>query len=150
MNTELETRKHIQQVQELLMKVIHELTLRAQNHDSSKLEDPEKGVFEVYTPKLKNTTYGSDEYNEFLKEMKPALDNHYKKNRHHPEFHERGIDGMDLVDLIEMFCDWKAATLRHADGDMTRSIEHNQTRFGIDDQLKKILKNTMKYVEKPK
>ena len=149
MNTELETRKHIQQVQELLVKVMHELTLRAQNHDKSKLESPEKGVFEEYTPKLKGTTYGSDEYNIFLKEMKPALDKHYKKNRHHPEHHERGIDGMDLIDLIEMFCDWKAATLRHADGNLKKSIEHNQNRFGIDNQLKKILKNTMKYVEKP-
>jgi hypothetical protein len=103
----------------------------------------------VYTPKLKGTTYGSDEYNEFLKEMKSGLDHHYKNNRHHPEHHKNGIDGMDLIDLIELFCDWKAATLRHADGSMKKSIEHNQDRFSIGDQLTKIFKNTMKYVEKP-
>jgi hypothetical protein len=136
MNTELETRKHQQKVQELLLQMIHELTLRAQNHDKSKLESPEKEIFEVYTPKLKGTTYGSDEYNEFLKEMKSGLDHHYKNNRHHPEHHKNGIDGMDLIDLIELFCDWK-------------SIEHNQDRFSIGDQLTKIFKNTMKYVEKP-
>ena len=150
MNTELETIKHIQQVQQLLLDIIHELTLRAQNHDRTKLESPEKEIFEIYTPKLKNTTYGSEEYNEFLKEMRPALDHHYGNNRHHPEYHTGRINGMDLIDLIEMFCDWKAATLRHADGNMKKSIEHNQGRFGIDDQLTKILKNTMKYVEKPK
>ena len=56
MNTEFETMKHIEQVQQLLLDMIHELSLRAQNHDRSKLEDPEKGIFEVYTPKLKKTT----------------------------------------------------------------------------------------------
>ncbi len=66
MNTEFETMKHIQQVQELLLQVINELAKRAQNHDRSKLEDPEKKIFEIYTPKLKGTTYGSEEYNEFL------------------------------------------------------------------------------------
>ena len=148
MNIELETRKHQQQVMNYLLDMIHELALRAQNHDRSKLESPEKEIFEEYTPKLKDTTYGSKEYNCFLKEMKPALDHHYKHNRHHPEYHSKnGIDGMDLIDLLELFCDWKAATLRHADGNMKKSIEHNQKRFSIGDQLTKILKNTMKYVE---
>ncbi len=149
MNIELETMKHISQVRIYLLQMINELSKRASEHDKSKLEDPEKSTFEVYTPKLKNTTYGSDKYNEYLKEMKPALDHHYKKNGHHPEHYEDGIEGMDLLDLIELFVDWKSATLRHADGNMKKSIEHNQKRFSIGDQLTKILKNTMKYVEGP-
>ncbi len=149
MNTELQTMKHIEQVKIYLLDMIQELAKRAQNHDKSKLEDPEKSVFEEYTPKLKGTTYGSEEYNRFLVEMRPALDHHYGNNRHHPEYHTGRIDGMDLLDLIEMFCDWKSATLRHADGNLKKSIEHNQKRFSIDDQLTKILKNTMKYVEGP-
>lgn len=149
MNVELETRNHIQQVQEFLLQMIHELSLRAQSHDKSKLEEPERSTFEIYTPKLKGTTYGSEEYNKFLAEMKPALDHHYAENRHHPEHFNGhgGFNGMDLLDLIEMFCDWKAATLRHADGNLKKSIEHNQKRFSIGDQLIKIFKNTMKYVE---
>lgn len=149
MNVELETIKHIQQVNDYLLQMIHELTLRAQNHDKSKLESPEKEIFEKYTPKLKGMTYGSEEYNKFLAEMKPALDHHYAENRHHPEHYNGhgGVNGMDLLDLIEMFCDWKAATLRHADGNLKKSIEHNQKRFSIGDQLTKIFKNTMKYVE---
>ena len=34
-----------------------------------------------------------------------ALQHHYQKNRHHPEAFERGVDGMTLVDLVEMVCE---------------------------------------------
>ena len=95
------------------------------------------------TPKLKSSTYGSEEYKKFLEELKPALDNHYKENRHHPEHFENGIKGMTLVDLIEMLCDWCAAVERHSDGNILKSIEINQKRFGYSDELKQILINTL-------
>jgi hypothetical protein len=44
-----------------------------------------------------------------------------------------------------MLADWKAATLRHADGDLARSIEQNAERFGYDDKMKKLLYNTATY-----
>lgn len=53
-----------------------------------------------------------------------------------------GINGMTLLDLVEMFCDWKAATERHADGNIERSIKINRERFGLSDQLVAILENT--------
>jgi hypothetical protein len=89
--------------------MINELSKRAVNHDKSKLESPEKEIFEEYTPKLKGTTYGSEEYKEFLKEMKPALDHHYANNRHHPEHFKNGVNDMNLFDLLEMAADWLAA-----------------------------------------
>ena len=116
---------------------------RGTNHDASKLSDPEVEIFTIFTPKLKGSTYGSDEYDGFLKEMKVALDHHYKGNSHHPEYYgKKGINGMDLVDLVEMMCDWKAATMRHDDGDINKSLEINKKRFKIDDQLQEILQNT--------
>jgi hypothetical protein len=42
-----------------------------------------------------------------------------------------------------MLCDWRAAALRHADGDIWKSIEINQKRFGYSDELKEIFKNTL-------
>jgi len=45
--------------------------------------------------------------------MKPAIEHHYKNNRHHPEHFNNGIDEMNLVDLIELLCDWKAASERN-------------------------------------
>jgi hypothetical protein len=60
---------------------------------------------------------------------------------------EWGISGMTLLDLTEMLCDWKAATLRHNDGDIRKSIEINQKRFGYSDELKRILLNTLREIE---
>jgi len=53
------------------------------------------------------------------------------------------ISGMDLSDLVEMLCDWKAATLRHSDGDIMKSLELNIQRYEIDEQLATVLKNTI-------
>ncbi len=137
-----DTREHIEQVRRLLSAVVERILSRADRHDRSKLVEPELSVFDEFTPKLKATTYGSDEYKEFLGAMGSALSHHYAANSHHPEHYAEGIEGMDLIDLIEMLADWKAATLRHDDGDLNRSIEINQERFNYDDQLKAVLRNT--------
>jgi len=137
-----DTLLHIKRVGELIYKMLLELSCRGSNHDSSKLRTPEKEVFDEYTPKLKDSTYGSEEYKTFLKEMKKALDHHYALNSHHPEHYNEGVNDMDLIDLLEMFCDWKAASERHTDGDIYESIKINKNRFNISDQLEKILINT--------
>lgn len=139
-----DTLEHIRTVNRVMSKMVMEILSRMQNHDATKLRSPEKEIFDVYTPKLKDSTYGSDEYKVFLKEMKVALDNHYALNSHHPEHYTDSIDGMDLIDLIEMLCDWKAATERHADGSIDKSIIINKDRFGMSEQLVKIFQNTVK------
>ena len=79
--------------------------------------------------------------------LKPALDHHYLNNDHHPEWHPNGVDAMDLCQLVEMFCDWKAATERTKDGDINKSIDINQERFKLDPQLVKIFKNSIKLLK---
>jgi hypothetical protein len=138
-----ETYEHIGVVREYLTVVVTELLVRAVDHDASKLEEPELEMYNEFTPRLKDSTYGSDEYKGFLKEMGSALQHHYRENRHHPEHHENGIKGMNLIDLVEMVCDWVAASERHADGDPHRSIDINQQRFGYSDDVKSILHNTV-------
>lgn len=134
----LDTWEHISRVYELLSGVTENLLQRASVHDRSKLVEPELSIFDEYTPKLEQSTYGSDEYKRFLAEMGPGLRHHYAANSHHPEHYADGIRAMSLLDLIEMLCDWKAASERHADGDLLRSIEQNQKRFGYSDELKSI------------
>ena len=142
--TMVETYKHKYEVSARLNTMIIELLARAEQHDNSKLINPEVDIFTKYTPKLKGTTYGSDRYKEYLKEMNVALEHHYKNNRHHPEHFKNGIKDMTLIDVLEMICDWSAAVERHADGDIYKSIEINQNRFEYSDELKEILKNTVK------
>lgn len=149
-DSDADTLKHIKRVNTLLIDAAIELLNRAKRHDDSKLSNPEKELFDIYTPKLKGCTYGSDEYKVFLKELSVALDNHYKYNSHHPEHYHNGVDGMCLFDLIEMFLDWKAAGERHSDGNIYKSIEHNRERFGISEQLEHIFINTAnKYFTMP-
>ena len=140
--TNQETLVHIRRVQQLLANAAANLIERARVHDKSKLSEPEASVFADFTPKLKGSTYGSAEYMEFLTAMESALNHHYANNRHHPEHWPNGIKDMSLLDLIEMFCDWKAATERHADGNLLRSIEVNKERFGYGDELERIFQQT--------
>ena len=168
-----ETIKHIDNVYSKIHKIIGQLYLRGIDHDKSKLEEPEASAFEKTYEKLKGSTYGSKEYNQFLVELGPALQHHYMNNRHHPEHFKKfictccfessrkeqekcpscentefvikpDIDQMNLVDIVEMFCDWLAATERHADGDIFASIDLAVERFGLSEQLKEIFKNTAK------
>lgn len=143
-----ETLKHIRRVNELLIDASCEILTRAKNHDQSKLEEPEKSTFDEVTPLLKDLRFGSEEYTEATKRIKPALDHHYSVNSHHPQHYENGVNGMNLFDIVEMFFDWKAAGERTKDGDIMKSILINSERFGISKQLKKILENTVVYLDK--
>lgn len=137
-----QTQAHINEVQRLIHIVVTHLLKRGERHDQSKHSEAEAPIFDEFTAKLKDTTYGSPEYKSYLEAMKPALDHHYASNRHHPEHFENGIDGMNLFDLLEMFVDWYAATKRHADGNIWKSIEINAERFNLSPQLMAILENT--------
>ncbi len=142
-----DTAIHIRTVQHLMTVVCEHLEFRLSNHDLSKLQEPEKSIFDEFTPKLRALTYGSDEYKAYLEQMGVALNHHYEHNSHHPEHYENGINGMSLLDLIEMLSDWKAAGQRHADGNMVRSLEINRERFGMSDQLYEIFLNTVRELD---
>lgn len=141
---QVETQKHIELVRKFIRLFTDKLTTRGVDHDRLKMKSPEVEIFTEFTPKLANTTYGSEEYKAFLEQMKPALEHHYANYRHHPEHFVDGINDMNLIDLVEMICDWKASTLRHNDGNLLKSIEINAQRFGMSEQLTQILINTAK------
>ena len=94
--------------------------------------------------------YGSDEYNQSLAELKPALEHHYQNNSHHPEHYENGINGMDLFDLVEMFFDWKCSAERHDTGNVFDSIKINQTKHQMSEQLVSIFLNTARNLNEKK
>lgn len=141
-DSKADTLEHIKYVNKHLIFFAQALLSRAIVHDNSKLESPEKEEFDRLTPKLKELTYGSPEYKESLKELGTALEHHYENNSHHPEHYPNGIEGMDLLDLVEMYCDWKAAVLRTQGGDMGKSIDFNEGRFNMAGQLADIFRNT--------
>lgn len=141
-----DTWEHIDKVRNFLNQCIRELLEREEDHDQSKLREPELAVFDEFTPKLAQTEYGSDEYKVDLAAMKPALDHHYANNSHHPEHYVNGVNGMNLIDVLEMLCDWKAASLRNKDGNIMRSIQVQAERFHLSAELTDILRNTVEYM----
>lgn len=136
-----DTLDHIEKVRARIFQVNAELVMRGAIHDQSKLQSPEKEAHDRVNPRLRSAEFGSDAYKAALADMGEAVQHHYSHNRHHPEYHPDGINGMNLVDAIEMLCDWKAATERSG-GDLAKSIEINAQRFGIGKQLKTMLLNT--------
>ncbi len=143
-DSRLDTQNHIYLVKEYIYDFCGCLEDQVQDHDKTKLEEPEKSILDKITPQLKDMSYWGNEYQKSLEKMG---NHHHKHNRHHPEFFENGIKDMNLVDLIEMFCDWCAATTRHNNGNIIESIDKNAERFGFDEPLKQIMKNTAKQLE---
>lgn len=141
--TNFETIKHIRSVQRYLNIIIRELIHRGEVHDESKLHSPEVEAFTQVTKDLHGLEYNSQEYKDNIKKLGPALAHHYAKNRHHVDHWKNGIADMNLIDLIEMFCDWKAATERHSTGNLNKSVDINAEKYNINSQLVQILKNTV-------
>ena len=120
---------------------------RAVVHDYTKYGMTESRGFFTAISDLRTTTYGTPEYKALLDTIKPSLDHHYSKWSHHPEHFEGGYADMNFEDLVEMFCDWKAAVRRHNDGDILRSIRVNKDRFGLSPDVVKIMENSAKVKE---
>jgi len=141
-DSKADTLEHIHVVRDNISHFNKVMLDRAAAHDKSKLSPQEKDGFDTWTPRLKEMVFGSEEYKASLAALKPSLDHHYANNSHHPEHYPNGIAGMDLFDLVEMYCDWKAAAIR-GKGDGTINLKMCVDRFGISEQLASILQNTI-------
>ena len=142
-----DTLRHSLRVAELMGEPIKELIDRSVRHDLSKTREPELATYDQVVPRLREATYGTAEHAALVAAMGEGLRHHYAHNRHHPEHFPDGINGMTLVDLIEMLADWKAATERGRDGDLARSMQLNRERFGVSAQLMDILVNTARHYQ---
>lgn len=142
-----QTLRHIESVRNLINLCVTELLKRGQLHDQEKMKSPEVEYFAKYTPILNHLTYGSPEYQESLNQLNTALKHHYCTYRHHPEHFPNGIHDMNLIDVLEMFCDWVASSKRHNDGNILKSIDINKERFNMPDELVSIMRNTAAYFE---
>lgn len=139
-----ETYKHVKRVGHYLNLFTKELIERSEHHDDSKFEEPELTGFALNTERLAKVEYGSPEYKDMLTELKPTIEHHYSKNRHHTEFWPNGINDMNLVDILEMLADWRAATERNKAGNIRKSIEINSEKYNISPQLRKVIENTVR------
>ena len=133
--------KHKMWVAFYMGKIACKIFFRGLVHDSSKFTPSEMSGFMKVIHELTHTTYGSEKYKGFLRQIKPSVELHYKRNSHHAEHHKNGFNDMTIYDKIEMLCDWKAAIKRHKDGDIERSFKVNKERYKISDELIKLLRS---------
>ena len=145
-----DTLEHIKNIRDVFtVLVIPEIEKRVFNHDLSKLSSPEKETYDKYIPELKKVKYGSEGYKEVKTKMyEEGLKHHFESNRHHPEHFKNGVDDMDLFDIIEMFSDWFAASLK-SDTPFIEGLDTNIKNNKINPQLAKIFKNTYNTYFKP-
>jgi len=133
------------------LKFSAKLMRRAVRHDLSKYGDVETESFVRIIHKLKDATYGSESYKKMLAEddtVRQGTAHHYAFNRHHPEYFLKGTERysnlhrMNLLDIVEMFCDWRSAVKRHRNGDIKRSIEVNRDRYDMSSETVMIFNNS--------
>lgn len=150
MNTEFEvltdTLVHIGEVREALGEVTHDLQQRGVAHDRTKLQEPEFSVFCSTRPEFKKANYGTPEYAAVVKKANVAVDHHYANNRHHTAFHANGIEDMNLLDVLEMLADWKAAARRSPDLTFKDSLPRAFSKYRIDPIMQRMIVNTLEYL----
>ena len=136
---------HKLRVFQLMSKLSQEVIRRGYDHDFSKFGPEELPHYAASIDEFEQHPYGSDGYHKAKESLGPAVVHHHKHNRHHPEHFDNGVEGMNLVDLMEMLMDWKSATQNHPEkpGDMAISLAMAIGKYKISPQLTQILLNTI-------
>lgn len=104
--------RHRDNIRTALKNVSQRLEKRGLRHDLSKFKEDEAEGFVRINKTARNYEYGSDEYEESMAKEKGengCITLHFSRNRHHPDYHESTSD-MSFIDIVEMVCDWWAAT----------------------------------------
>jgi hypothetical protein len=138
--------EHRARVTKYMTRYINSLADRAANHDDSKMDVEEFEIYSQVIDEFDKAPFGSEGYEQLRVKLGLALEHHFQVNRHHPEHFETGVNGMDLVDMLEMLADWKSASLNPhgGNGDLMKSISILAEKYHISPQLTQILINTAK------
>lgn len=145
-----ETKKYIQEhianVRKRMGELAGIIVSRAENHDKSKLEEPEFSGF-VAMDNEPRYPYGSEEYNDKSKRFAWLFKVHWSKNRHHPEyFDDKGEfeQEANLVDVIEMLCDWVSYNGCMSYTEAYDLVEKQCRRFRFSGTMRNLLLNTLR------
>jgi len=149
-NTELkvltDTIMHISEVKENLSEIRSVLEQRGNAHDRSKFTDIEFDAFVSTRPEFEKANFGTPEYKKCTDDIKPAIDHHYSENRHHVKFFKNGFEDMNLIDIIEMLADWKAASRRSPDLTFEDSLPEAFEKYSIPETMQKHIISTLTYL----
>ena len=119
------------------------LEQRGISHDRSKFLADEFDAFVQTRPRFRSANYGSPEYRACVDEIRPAIERHYARNRHHPDYYSQGVAGMSLIDLLEMLADWKAASDRNPNLTFADSLPKAYEKHGISEPMQRHIEQTL-------
>lgn len=134
---------HKRAVQRWMQKFGIILLKRGEEHDNSKLEEPEFSGW-CKMDEEPRYPYGSYEYNEKIKRFHPLFVEHWKKNRHHPEYFNYNFEDMDLIDMVEMLCDWLSYRDCITYSEASKLVSTQCDRYNFSDDVKELILNTLK------
>ena len=140
--TEEYIKEHISRVRRHINTFIQLLIRRAENHDKSKLEEPELSWWKEMD-KEPRYPYGSEEYKQKIKRWNKVFKHHYEYNRHHPEHYEYGVIEMTLIDIVEMMCDWLGYKDTTTVTEALKVCDEQMARYDISEELRQIIFNTL-------
>lgn len=141
-NTVKHILKHRESVRNKLNFLASELVKRAEKHDESKLMQPELNWL-IQMDKEPRYQYGTPEYFDKMEKWQNFFKHHYAENRHHPDHFQNGIYDMNIVDICEYITDIISYYDEMHVDDALKTLEAQKERFGFDEQLYQILKNTL-------
>ncbi len=93
-------------VLKFLNTMIHDLIRRGETHDDSKFSDDEFDEYVKATQEFQGP-YGTEQNDAVREKYKALFERHARRNSHHPEHYPDGVDGMTLMDIMEMLRYWK-------------------------------------------
>lgn len=140
--TEEYIKEHISRVRRHISTFIQLLIRRAENHDKSKLEEPELSWWKEMD-KEPRYPYGSEEYKQKIKRWNKVFKHHYQYNRHHPEHYEYGVSEMTLIDIVEMMCDWLGYKDTTTVTEALKVCDEQMARYDISEELRQVIFNTL-------
>ena len=157
----IRTHKHIASVRENLFLFEgvfglskSELELRGLNHDHTKFEADEENAYVwlswMYQMRLENPDFSLPE--SIFKQIQVALSGHATKHAHHPEYHENP-NHMQLLDVVEMICDWTAiAEENHGAGMSCRkwAQENLDKKWSFSIEMKELIYKVISEMETKK
>ena len=139
-----DTQEHIRAVHNNIETIAIDLVTRGNAHDRSKFEEVELGPLaemKEVEDREGPVEFGTPEYSARTAMLGDMWKHHVEHNDHHPEHFQNGIAGMNLMQIVEMLCDWQAAS-EQRDPSKTMNITFCVEKYGISADARAILSNT--------
>lgn len=134
--------EHRALVHDKMATVSRDINTRARHHDQSSLNGSEFRIYEEHFDELQKYPMFDPRRDAVLKEMRVATMYHHNANDHHPEHFDDGINGMNLIQMIEFVADIMSQSEQNGI-DVYEMLPLLKDQYDISSQLYQVILNTV-------